>query len=145
MSSVPEAVAAGRIDAGTLEEPELHAAIAEGKVRVLAPTFDAVAPTFVFTAWFMTADFAAQNRDTTNKFVSAMREAATYANAHQAQTIPAAASFNGMTEATLASMKRVTAGVNLDEKMIQPVIEVAARYKLIAGAFDAKGIVRAAR
>ena len=62
------------------------AALAAGKVRSIGDPSAASAPHFMQSAWFTSADFAAKNPDALDRFIRAMREASTYANAHHAET-----------------------------------------------------------
>jgi NitT/TauT family transport system substrate-binding protein len=60
-SQMAAAIERGNIQAATLSEPFLAAALKGGSVRVLADPMAAVAPTFVQAAWFCTAPYAQRN------------------------------------------------------------------------------------
>jgi NitT/TauT family transport system substrate-binding protein len=143
ISAVAPALEAGRIDAGCCIEPELQAALAGGKVKVMCAPCDAIAPEFLYTGWFTTADYAEKNRPVVDAFARTIREAAAYTNAHRAATDEAFSKFSGVPVATMRKMRRVTSATALEPKMIQPLVDGAARAKLIAKPFDAKELVLA--
>ncbi len=141
ISAVPAALEAGRIDAGCCIEPEMGAAVSSGKVKIMAPVGDAIAPEFLYTGWFTTLDYAQKNRAAVDAFARAMREANGYFNAHRSSADDALAKFSGIPAATIAKMRRVTDATTLDPKLIQPLIDAAARAKVIAKGFDAKELI----
>jgi NitT/TauT family transport system substrate-binding protein len=141
IGAVPEAVAAGRIDAGTVIEPVLQRAIDAKQTRVLAHPFDAVAPSFMYSGWFATAAWTSAHVKETAAFAHAMHDAAAYVNAHEAQTAPLLAKFTAIDAGEIAKMTRVENGSVLDPKLIQPVIDACAAYALIAAPFDARDLI----
>jgi NitT/TauT family transport system substrate-binding protein len=140
-SAVPAALDAGRVDGAGLVGPALSQAMGSGKVRVLAYLDRAIADRFILTGWFCTTDYAAKNRPTLDKFRSAIRDASIYANAHHAETIDILAKFSGMDPAVIASGRRATYATVLDPKLIQPMIDLCAKNKVIPEAFDAREIM----
>jgi NitT/TauT family transport system substrate-binding protein len=141
LSAVPAALAAGRIDAGGLEEPEVSEALAGGTSRVLGRMFDAVATRFMYTGWFSTLDFATQNRAPLEKFRGALRDATNYTNAHKADTVDLSSKFTLIDPKIVAKGVRVTAALALDPKLLQPVIEASVKYKAIPASFDARDML----
>jgi NitT/TauT family transport system substrate-binding protein len=141
ISAVPEAVAAGRIDAGAVIEPVLQRAIDAGKTRVLAHPFDAVAPRFLYTGWFALSDWTTAHPKETQAFAHALRDASDYCNAHKSATVDLLAKFSSIDATEIAKMTRVEAGTALDPKLIQPVVDVCAAYKLIPATFDARELI----
>jgi hypothetical protein len=53
------------------------------------------------------------------------------------------AKFTAVDPDVIRKMDRVTVGTTLDPKLIQPVINAAAKYKAIATAFDAHELLTA--
>jgi NitT/TauT family transport system substrate-binding protein len=141
IGAVASAVVSGRIDAGALIDPELAEALAAGRVRVLTYNYDAIAPLFMYAGWFCTIDQVAKNRPTVVAFARAMREAASYVNAHPADVIPLLAAFTSQDPARIAKMHHSSYATTLDPKLIQPVIDLCARYKNIPAAFDASAMI----
>lgn len=141
LSAVPAALEAGRIDAGGLEEPEVTEALSSGKSRVLGRLMDAIAPLFMYTGWFATLEYAAANRASIDRFRRALRDAAVYTNSHHAETVDLIAKFTLVDPKIIAKGVRVTAGLALEPKLIQPVIDAAAKYKMIPAPFDARDMI----
>jgi NitT/TauT family transport system substrate-binding protein len=137
-SAAGAALAQHRIDATSLNEPQLSAALATGTVRVLAPCYSAIADHFAFTAYFAQPDWAAKNADAVKRWARTTYQAATYTNVHHAETVAMMADATKISAATIASMQRVSAATAGDPSLIQPAIDVAAKYGYISRAFPAK-------
>ena len=143
-SAVPQAIAEGRVDAASIANPILGEALDAGKVRLLGRSFDAIAPHFLFACWFCSADYSAKNRDTVDRFVRVIQEAAMYANAHHAEMVDIIARFTLLDPKIVARLTRTTHGVAIDPRQIQPLIDAAVKYKVIPASFDARDMVDAA-
>jgi NitT/TauT family transport system substrate-binding protein len=76
-ASAADAVLLGRVAAAQLEEPELS--VAGDRVRRLGDGEDAVAPRFVTTGWFSTAEWLAANKDVARRFSAAIFAAGAWA------------------------------------------------------------------
>ena len=139
-AAIPDALAAGRVDAGFIADPVLQQAVDAGKVRVFAHAFDAIALKFMVTTWFVSADYAAKNRGTIAKFNRTMADAASYVEAHPADAVALLAKFSGVDPAVITRSHRL-AYAPLDPALIQPVIDACAKYKVIPAAFDAKELI----
>jgi NitT/TauT family transport system substrate-binding protein len=141
VSVVGEALAGGRVDAGGVGSPDFEEAINSGKARLLAHMYDAIALEFLYTGWFTTTDFVEKNSRVVRAFADAMRESATYTNGHPHATVDSMAAFTGLEPAKVAKMHRVACGTVLDPRLIQPVVDTTAKYKVIPGSFDAKDLI----
>lgn len=141
ISAIPEAIAQGRVDAGSVNEPVLSAGLAEGNIKILARNFDAIAPRFLYTAWFTTKQYAASNPAVIKRFTTALKQAAQYCNTHHAQTIEMIAKFTSLEPSQVQRMTRVEQGTSLDPRLLQPVIDAAVKYKFTAQAFDARELI----
>lgn len=140
-SAVPSALETNRIDAGGSVMPQLQSALDTGKVRILAHMFDAIAPEFMYTAWFTTADYLKNNRKIVAAFARSVGQAALYVNGHHQQTIDMLSKFTNIEPGVVAKMVRATMGTTLDPKLVQPAIDVVVKYKVIQAAFDAREIL----
>lgn len=140
-SAVPDALADGRIAAANLSNPNLAEVVASGKVRIIGRPDDAIAKRFLITGWFANAAYVAKNRDAIERFARVVRAAAAYTNAHHAETVPLIAPFWGIDADVIAHMERATSGGALDPREIQPMIDAAARYKIIDHAFNASELL----
>lgn len=141
IGAVLDAVVNGRVDAGNTVDPFLRAALDTKRVRFLADTDAAIAPEFLETCWFTMNDYARNNPQIIQAFRSALHEAAVYANAHHAQTVDVFAKFSGMQPDVVARMSRQVYGTDLSARIVQPVINAAAKYKVIPQAFDARDFI----
>jgi NitT/TauT family transport system substrate-binding protein len=132
------ALAQHRIAATMLQEPELSAALASGTVRVLAPAYSAISDHFAITIYFAQPAWAAQHAATIKKWTRVTYEAAAYTNTHHAETAEIMADVTKIPLAVISKMSRNTAATVADPSAIQPVIDLAAKYKNIPHAFPAK-------
>lgn len=139
-AQIPDALAAGRVDAGFIADPVLGQAIDAKKVRIFAHAFDAIATQFMVTGWFVTADYAAKNRPIVEKFSRSMREASAYVVGHPADAVSVLSKFSKVDPDVIAKTHRIGYAA-LDPKLIQPVIDICAKYKAIPAAFDAKELI----
>jgi NitT/TauT family transport system substrate-binding protein len=141
LPAITDAIVTGRIDAGGSATPALSASLASGKVRVLAHMFDAIAPEFMYTAWFSTKSYVASEPTLVRAFSQAERQAAAYVNEHPAQTVGDLSKFTGIGADIIAKMTRAQMGTTLDPKLIQPVVDVCVRYKVIPAPINAADMI----
>lgn len=139
--AIPSAVESGRVDVGNTVDPYLRAALDTKQVRFLADTDSAIAPSFIETCWFATHDYVRANPSVIAAFRAALHEASVYANGHHAQTVNVFAQFTKMDPGVVARMTRMNYGTELDPRLIQPVIDDAAKYKVIPATFDASDFI----
>lgn len=139
-AQIPDVLAAGRVDAGFLADPILQQAIDAKKVRVFAHAFDAIAPQFMVTCWFVTQDFYNKNKADVAKFNHAMQEAAKYVVGHPADTVSVLSKFSKVDPAIIERTHRIGYAA-LTPKLIQPVIDILAKYKAIPARFDAAELI----
>ncbi len=130
-----------RIDAALTIHPQVDAALASGKVRILGQAYTAIAPRYFVSTWFSTADWANKHASTVEKFARVVRETAAYTNAHHAETAPIVADFSGITLAVVQRMSRGVAGTQLDASLLQPPIEAAAKYGVLKHTFPAQEMI----
>lgn len=141
LAAIEAALQSGRIDAGGSGTPALQAALDSGNFRIFARTYDAIAPVFMYTAWFAATDYIASSRSALAAFSRTERQAAEYANSHPAETVAPLAAFTNTPAADIAKMPRAMMATALDPKLIQPVIDVCVRYKTIPSTFDAAAMI----
>lgn len=136
-NAMPEAVAAGRVDAAELGDPGLSAAIDTGKVRSLANSYDAIAKYFFGSVWFASEDWANQHPDVVRKFAAAINQAGTWATRNP---VAAAAVMQKYMKVTFTRAHEYH-GRTLDPALIQPVLDAAVRYKLLAPPMKANDLI----
>jgi NitT/TauT family transport system substrate-binding protein len=140
-SSVAQALAAGRVDAATFANPLLAAAVASKQAKIMAYPFDSLGKRYLMAGYFCTTDYATKNADAVARFARVIAEASAYTNAHPGETIDMVSKFTSVAPDDIAHMTRVTCGIRLDPRDIQPVVDVAVKYKVIPNHFDAKEMI----
>lgn len=127
-SEMPAALIAGRVDAAYVAEPFLT--VVRKEARILGYAHNAVAKRFLQSAWFTTAAWAASHPDPVRRFAAAMREAAVWANqrANHVRSGEILAKYAKLDPATIASMERAQFAERLTPALIQPAIDVSAKY-----------------
>jgi NitT/TauT family transport system substrate-binding protein len=138
-ASVPQAVAHGTIDAALITEPTLSLSLAEN--RIFASPYDAIARTFVQTAWFGADDWMARNPRTVRRFAVAIRNAQRWANAHPREAVVIFQKHSGQTAEMLRGVTPSHYGEVLDPAQMQPVLDAAAKYHAIPRAIGAKELI----
>jgi NitT/TauT family transport system substrate-binding protein len=137
-SVIGAALEEGRVDVGTLLQPFLASALASGRVRVFANSYQGIAPRFVHSVWVTTPAWAEANADTARRFARVMRESQTYCNAHRTETASLLAQNSGADLDAILRGGRVSfTQAFADPKDLQPLIDVAVKYGAIDKRFDA--------
>ena len=134
------AIAAGRVAGALLVEPFLQDALARGQVRILGYPYNNIAPRFGITYYFCTQSYAQNNVDVLARFRRGLAQQVTYAEQHKPELYALAAKISGADLETVRHIPfLVTSGI--DVRMIQPVIDYAARYKFIPKSFPAAELI----
>jgi NitT/TauT family transport system substrate-binding protein len=140
-SAVTAALAQKRVDGSTVLNPVLAETLMGGKNRIAATVFDGIAPRFMISGWFASADYVTKHRDIVERFERVMQQAEAYANTHHAETLDLVVQFTGVDAATVAGMTRPTYPVVLDPRDIQPLIDAEVKYKVIDKPFAAADLI----
>jgi NitT/TauT family transport system substrate-binding protein len=140
-TAIAAAIEAGRIDAGLLAEPNMMQDIRTGKVRLLVDELTGYDRPILEAVYFATRDYAAKNRDTLTRFAKALERAAIYSNAHVPETSTLLTPFTGMDPKVVAEMRHGYFAPTFDPAAIQPVIDLAAKYKVIPQRFEARELL----
>jgi NitT/TauT family transport system substrate-binding protein len=138
-SSMADAVAAGRIDAVMMTEPELSGALEKKRVRVLAAPLESIGREFVVGAWFSTSAYAKAHPDVARAYASAMAMAADWANRNQSESAKILESSTGIALGSNAA--RVLFANRLDVREMQPVIDASARFGALKSPFPAAQLI----
>lgn len=136
-----QAIESGRVDGASLVQPTFDEALATGRFRVAAYSMGSIAPRFLVSAWYANTDWIAKHRTLVQRFVAVMHEANVYVQSHPAETLPNLAALMGVDVASIAHTHRAFQAEYLDLRDMQPVIEVAARYKAIPAPFPAEEMI----
>lgn len=132
------ALAAGRIDGAWVTEPFLGGARNGG--RVLAYGFDGIAKHFIYSAWFAASPWAKDHPDLVNRFAAVLRDTAAWANRNPEKSGEILAKYTKIDPAVVATMKRGRYAERMTPALMQPLIDVAAKYGGFAS-FPAKELI----
>jgi len=141
ISSIVPAIEAGRVAGGMVTDPFLQDALAAGRVKVIGRPNEAIAKRYLITAYMATEAFIAAHHDAVVTFAQALAQSGAYVTAHHVETVAAVASFWGITASVISGMKPSPLASSLDPKDIQPLIDAAARYGVIAKPFPAETMI----
>jgi NitT/TauT family transport system substrate-binding protein len=135
-------VLAGRIDAGIMNQgnyPTLGKP--DDPLRVIANAFTSIAPRFLSGAWFSTIDWVTKNPADARAFIAAMNETATWANGHHADSAEILARYLKISSSAVEANTRVTYASTVSAALLQPSIDVAAKYGVIKASFPARDFI----
>lgn len=141
ISSIVPAIEAGRMPAGMVTDPFLKDALAAGRVNVIGRPNEAIGKRYLITAYMTMAPFIAAHHEAVSTFAQVLGRSAAYTTTHHAEVIVAVASFWGITASAISGMAAPPVASSLDPKDIQPLIDTAARYGVIATGFPAEAII----
>jgi len=140
--AMPAALAAGRVDAALLVEPYLTQGRAQHD-RLLGNPMDGVAKEFVVSVWFSTPQWAQDHPDLVSRFAAVMHDTAMWAAKNPGRSAEILAQYTKVDPASLAGMTRVRYADHVTAAMIQPVVDVTAKYGKFA-AFPTQDLLYAA-
>jgi NitT/TauT family transport system substrate-binding protein len=140
-AAVAQALVQGRIDAAVLDNPTLYNAVSSGDVRILARSYDAIAKRFLMSAWFCTPMYAEKNPDVLRSFTKAFYESAAFTDKHHDQTVDLLARYSHIDSEVIRHMVRTETALTLQASDLQPLINVAAKYKVIDRVFPASDML----
>lgn len=95
---------------------------------------------FAFGGYFANSEWASKNTDIVKKFVRATYDAGRYTNAHHGETAAMMADITKIPLPVMQKIARAEAATSSDPALLQPLIDVAAKYKQIPRSFPAKEI-----
>ncbi|MGA2394960.1 MAG: ABC transporter substrate-binding protein [Candidatus Lustribacter sp.] len=125
------ALVRGTVAGAVISEPSLSAA-RTGGARVFAKSYDGIAGHFMISGWFATQDFERANATAVKRFAQVIYATARWANTHRADSAKILVKYAQLDPTVVRDMTRCEYMDNLDLKMIQPALDVAAHY----GALD---------
>jgi NitT/TauT family transport system substrate-binding protein len=139
--AVAPALAEGRVDAGNITSPFNDQAVAAGQIQLLGKSYDSIAKRYQSNVFVATVDYVNANQEAMRRWVRAMHDSIVYVNAHLPETVDLVAAFTKADPAVIARSVRAIDPEYLDPRDIQPVIDVAFKYKMIERAFRAEEII----
>jgi NitT/TauT family transport system substrate-binding protein len=133
------ALAQHRIDAAIIAEPTLSDA--KTTTRVLGKPYSAIGKEYLIGAWFASAAWAKAHPDLVAKFAASMRDTAIWANANQAKSAEILATYATIDPAVAAKMTRAKFAETLTPALVQPTIDITAKYKGMDAPFPAQEMI----
>lgn len=140
-SAMEAAIVTHRVDAAILQTPQLDISLEKGTTKTLSYANEAIAPTFILAGYVALADWVKSHAAETRTFVSTLAAATAYVNTHRPETAPLVAEFSKTPLENVAKMHRTTNPTVLDPALVQPLVDAAAKYGIIARTFPARDII----
>jgi NitT/TauT family transport system substrate-binding protein len=128
-TDVAQALNDGRVDAAEMSEP-IKTEIMPS-VSFAAATFDDIAPRFVIGVFLARNAWIHDRPDDARRFAAGMTDGDRWADTHATESAAVLAARYHTDPAVLATMVRATYPAHLTPDLIQPVIDVAARYGVV--------------
>jgi NitT/TauT family transport system substrate-binding protein len=135
------AIEQGRIDAATVYEPFLSQFDASGKVRILAYPYGALGSYFSDAVIFGDSKWVAANPALISRFLRASAEASAYVKSHEPEAARVMADWAHVDASSFANVRHAARGIALKASDLQPVIDAAAKYKVISTAMSAQTMI----
>jgi ABC-type nitrate/sulfonate/bicarbonate transport system substrate-binding protein len=95
----------------------------------------------MIVGWLATDTWLATHADVATRFASAIAKAAAWANAHEKESAAILVANSKLDPATANTMARAVYGTQLDTSLIQPVIDGAVKYGIIAQPIAASDLI----
>lgn len=131
------------IDAAVIGSPPLLVALASPCCRVLAYPYDAIGSRFLINGWYARNEWIAAHRDEARRFARAVVEAQVWANKNRAESARILAAWSKIDPDVMSRMPRETFAERFEPGLIQPLIDLAGRYRLIPAPFPATDLYEA--
>jgi ABC-type nitrate/sulfonate/bicarbonate transport system substrate-binding protein len=125
--ATPAALSAGRVDAAMVAEPFLGVAKKNGG-GVLFYGYDVIAKRFLLGTWSSSSQWAKNNPDLASRFATAMHEAAVWANENPEPSGAILTKYMKIDPATIGTMARYRFAETITPALMQPLIDVSAKY-----------------
>lgn len=138
------ALEAGRFDAAWLTEPYLGIATKSGRVRVLDYGYNAISTHFLQSAWSTTSQWARGHNDLVKRVAAALQAAGIWANKNSTDSGEILAKHSKIDRQVIASMSRSRYSAQLTPALMQPLINISAKYNGFSP-FPAQELIFAAK
>jgi len=136
------AVATGRVDAASMNLALAPTAGTAGDpLRIIGYSYDAIAPRWIISAWCATPDWLAKHPAEATRFVGAMQQSTTWANAHRSEAAGILAKYLKRSAASIDALPRMTFETHVTPALLQPAIDQAAKYGVIPASFPAGELI----
>ncbi len=125
-AAMAPAVSRGTVAAAVIAEPFVTQSI--DSIRLIGDPMAAIAKNYLLCGMASTHAWITANRDLAKRLTKMYGEAATWANAHPADTAKTLAAYSNIPLATVLAMRRATFTATLSPPQIQPALDMAFKY-----------------
>jgi NitT/TauT family transport system substrate-binding protein len=130
----------GTVAAAEIFEPALTVARLAG-ARPFGRVYDAVAPQFYPNVWVTTAEYVQANGALLKRLVSTVYKIAAWANAHQSGSGAILMKYSKLDPNVVTAMTRTQYSTALEPKLLQPLIDVGAKFSMLAAAVNGATLI----
>jgi NitT/TauT family transport system substrate-binding protein len=138
-AAIVAALERGTIAGAMVTEPFLSASA--DRVTQLASPYDACARHFYINAWFANRDWLEKNADMVRRLRRAIYDAARWSNTHHDETLAILTKQLKLETGSMGNMRRAVFDTSLDLGKMQPVLDLAWRYKVLKSPITASQLV----
>jgi NitT/TauT family transport system substrate-binding protein len=135
------AVDGGRVDAAWVVEPFVSQGAAQGANEVLHP-FEQVAPSFEVATYFVTKQYAAENKDVVDRFVRAINKSLAYAQSHPDVVRQVVPTYTKIPKDVAAKMRLPQWSADINRPTIEQTADLALKYGFIKSKPDLGELIR---
>jgi NitT/TauT family transport system substrate-binding protein len=140
--TMAEALRQKRVDAAALNLAFVPTLGQPGDAfRVVANAYDSVAARWVISSWCAANDWAAKHPDDVKRYVEVMKAASTWANTHKDEAAAVLAKALNQDVARIKATPRPTYETVLTPALVQPGINLSAKYGVIKAGFPAQELL----
>jgi NitT/TauT family transport system substrate-binding protein len=133
------ALVRGTIDCGLLSEPFITPN--RDSLREIGRPLDAVGKEFCQSVWYASKPWLEADRGRARRAVAAIYDTARWANSHHAETFAILVRDAHFDAEKIAGMTRCVYATTLTPALVQPVLNVAAQYKIFDHLIDANTLI----
>jgi NitT/TauT family transport system substrate-binding protein len=138
-SAVIAALQRGTVDAAVIGEPLMTPN--RNEIRDIGHPLDAIAKTFLLSAWFAARSWVESDRDRARRVVAAIYETARWCNTHRDETFNILVREAHYDPEKLRGMIRVPYATALNPALVQPVLNIATQNKIFDHPIDANALI----
>jgi NitT/TauT family transport system substrate-binding protein len=135
------ALEAGRVDAACVVEPFVSQGKA-GAARGIDPFYVRTAPDLTVATYFTSTQYAEENADVVDRFVSAMNKSLIYAQSHPQEVRDVLLEYTEIPPEAAQAIKLPVWRPDLNEPTIELLSELSAKYGLIEEQPDLEELIR---
>ena len=135
------ALEAGRVDGACVVEPFVSQGKA-GKARGIAPFYVRTAPDLTVATYFTSTQYAEENADVVDRFVTAMNRSLTYAQSHPDEVREVLLDYTEIPPEAAEAIKLPVWRPDLNEPTIELLSELSLKYGLIEEQPDLEELIR---